>query len=97
LQSTKTIVDVPSIIKTVTINDESMQGKILFLAKKGFLDTWRRPGDIVTALVQEGWNAYQQLVDAALDDLVKQQLVVKKHTDRNYFMLAKNVVFKEEA
>lgn len=95
LQSTKTIVDVPAITKTATINDANIQGKILTVAKKGFLDNWRKLGEIVKAIKDESWNASSQQVNNGLTDLVKQQLIAKKHTDRNYFKLAKNVTFKE--
>jgi len=95
LQSTKSIVDVPPVMKSVTINDVSIQGKILTVAKKGMLDKWRKLGEIVKAIIEEGWTVSPQQVNNGLNDLVKQQLIAKKHTDRNYFRLAKNVVFKE--
>lgn len=96
LQSTKSIVDVPPVLHTVTINDVSVQGKILTVARKGFLDKWRKLGEIVKAVIEEGWTVSSQQVNNGLNDLVKQQLIAKKHTDRNYFMLAKNVVFEKE-
>ena len=96
LQSTKRIVDVPSVMKSVTINDVSVQGKILTVARKGLLDKWRKLGEIVKAIIEEGWTVSPQQVNNGLNDLVKQQLIAKKHTDRNYFKLAKNVVFKKE-
>lgn len=95
LQATTTIVGVPPAIKHAKINDETMQGKVLTVAKKGVLDSWRKLGDIVRAIREERWNATPQQVNNALNDLVKQQLIAKKHTDRNYFCLAKNVKFKE--
>jgi len=96
LQSTKSIVDVPPVMKSVTINDVSIHGKILTVAKKGLLDKWRKLGEIVKAIIEEGWTVSPQQVNNGLNDLVKQQLIAKKHTDRNYFRLAKNVVFKKE-
>lgn len=95
LQPTKTVVDVQPAMKTVTINDSTVPGKILTVARKGVLDQWRRLGDIVKAILEEGWTVSPQQVNNALNDMVKQQLIAKKHTDRNYFKLAKNVVFKE--
>ena len=97
LQSTKSIVDVPPVMKSVTINDVSVQGKILTVAKKGMLDKWRKLGEIVKAIIEEGWTVSPQQVNNGLNDLVKQQLIAKKHTDRNYFKLAKNVVFEEDS
>jgi hypothetical protein len=96
LQPTKTVVDVPAIPKAVTIKDSTVPGKILTVAKKGLLDKWRRLGDIVKAIIEEGWTVSPQQVNNALNDMVKQQLIAKKHTDRNYFKLAKNVAFKKE-
>ena len=96
VQSTKRIVDVPSVMKSVMINDAAVQGKILTVAKKGLLDKWRKLGEIVKAVIEEGWTVSPQQVNNGLNDLVKQQLIAKKHTDRNYFKLAKNVVFKKE-
>jgi len=96
LQSTKSIVDVPSVMKSVTITDGSVQGKILTVARKGLLDKWRKLGEIVKAIIEESWTVSSQQVNNGLNDLVKQQLIAKKHTDRNYFRLAKNVVFKKE-
>jgi len=60
------------------------------------LDKWRKLGEIVKAVIEEGWTMSPQQVNNGLNDLVKQQLIAKKHTDRNYFKLAKNVVFKKE-
>lgn len=95
LQRTTTIVDVPPVVKHATINDETTQGKILTIAKKGKLDRWTRLADVVKPIIEEGWTVTSQQVNNALNDLVKQQLIAKKHTDRNYFKLAKNVKFKE--
>jgi len=96
LESTTTIVDVPAVAKSVRINDSTVPGKILTVARKGLLDKWTRLGDIVKAIIEEGWTVSPQQVNNALNDMVKQQLIAKKHTDRNYFKLAKNVVFKKE-
>jgi hypothetical protein len=95
LQTTTTIVDVPSAKKHVTINTESMRGKILAVAKKGKLDTWRKLGEIVSAIEEEKWSAGSAEVNNALNDLEKDGLIAKKHTDRNYFCLAEAVKFKE--
>jgi hypothetical protein len=97
LQSTTTIVDVPAAEKHVTINTESMRGKILAVAKKGKLDTWRKLGEIVSAIQEENWSADSAEVNNALNDLEKDGLIAKKHTDRNYFCLAQGVKFKEAA
>jgi len=95
LQPTVTIVDVPSAEKFVTFNTETVPGKILAVAKKGKLDGWRQLGEIVKAVEEERWTVMSQQVNNALNDLVKEGLIAKKHTDRNYFCLAQGVKFKE--
>jgi hypothetical protein len=95
LQKVITVVDVPSAEKLVSINTESMRGKILAVARKGKLETWRRLDDIVKAVEEECWSATPQEVNNALNDLEKQDLIAKKHTDRNYYCLAQGVKFKE--
>jgi len=96
LQATTTIVDVPPAEKFVTINTESMRGKVLAVAKKGKLDTWRQLGEVVKAVQEEHWNASSAEVNNTLNDLVKDGLIAKKHTDRNYFCLANGVKFKTD-
>jgi hypothetical protein len=95
LQATTSIVDVPAAEKFVTINTESMRGKILAVAKKGKLESWRKLDEIVKAIEEEHWSASPQEVNNALNDLEKQDLIAKKHTDRNYYCLAQGVKFKE--
>jgi hypothetical protein len=96
LQATATIVDMPATEKLVTtINTESMRGKILTVAKKGKLATWRKLGEIVSEIQEEKWSAESAEVNNALNDLEKDGLIAKKHTDRNYFCLAQGVKFKE--
>jgi len=68
VQSTKRIVDVPPVMKTVTINDAAVQGKILTVARKGLLDKWRKLGEIVKAVIEEGWTVSPQQVNNGLND-----------------------------
>jgi len=96
LQVATTIVDVPSIEKFVTINTENVAGKILAVAKKGKLDGWRQLGEVVKAIEEERWTVTSQQVNNALNDLVKEGLIAKRHTDRNYFCLAQGVSFAKE-
>jgi DNA-binding PadR family transcriptional regulator len=49
----------------------------------------------VKAIEEEHWSASPQEVNNALNDLEKQDLIAKKHTDRNYYCLAQGVKFKE--
>jgi hypothetical protein len=94
LQPIKTIVDVAAAEKRVTINTETMRGKVLAVAKKGKLDSWRKLDEIVKAVEEEHWSATSAEVNNALNDLEKQGLVAKRHTDRNYYCLAQGVVFE---
>ncbi|GAI23777.1 unnamed protein product, partial [marine sediment metagenome] len=82
-----------SVKKQVTIKTDTVAGKILTVAKKEKMNSWVRLGDVVKAITEESWTVTSQAVNAALKDLVKQDIVAKKHTDRNYFKLAKNVSF----
>jgi hypothetical protein len=97
LQRAVTIVDVAAAEKLVTINTENMRGKILTVARKGKLETWRQLGEIVKAVEEDRWSASPQEVNNALNDLEKQGLIAKKHTDRNYYCLAQGVSFAKEA
>jgi DNA-binding PadR family transcriptional regulator len=67
------------------------------VAKKGKLETWRQLGEIVKAIEEEHWNASPQEVNNALNDLTKEDLIAKKHTDRNYYCLAQDVKFKGDS
>jgi len=93
LENVTTIIEVTEVQNHVVIKTDTVAGKILSVAKKGKMDSWVRLGDVVKAITEEGWTVSTQAVNAALTDLVKQDVVAKKHTDRNYFKLAKNVVF----
>jgi hypothetical protein len=97
LQHNVIVVDVPAIEKLVTVSTENMRGKILAVARKGKLDAWRKLDEIVKAVQEERWNASPQEVNNALNDLEKQDLIAKKHTDRNYYCLAQGVSFAKEA
>ena len=95
LQQTLAILKVDPAEKLVTVTTENMRGKILSVASKGKLDTWRKLDEIVKAVEEEHWSATAQEVNNALNDLEKQDLIAKKHSDRNYYCLANNVKFQE--
>jgi hypothetical protein len=96
LQKVITIADVPEVQKALgPYPDDTVKGKILALAKKGKLEKWCQLGEIVKAIEEERWNASPQEANNALNDLVKEDLIAKKHTDRNYYCLAQGVRFKE--
>jgi hypothetical protein len=95
LQASTTIVDIPASEKLTVINTDTIPGKILAVAKKGKLDSWCQLGAVVKAVEEERWTVTAQQINNALNDLVNQGLIAKKHTDRNYFCLAQGVKFKE--
>jgi len=95
LQHTTTIIDVAPVEKSIVINTDTIPGKILAVAKKGKLDSWCQLGAVVKAVEEERWTVTSQQVNNALNDLVKEGLIAKRHTDRNYFCLAQGVKFKE--
>jgi len=96
LQATTSIVDVAPVEKSIVINTDTIPGKILAVAKKGKLDGWRQLGEVVKAVEEERWTVTSQQVNNALNDLVKEGLIAKRHTDRNYFCLAQGVSFAKE-
>jgi len=94
LQKVIRVVDVPAVKKVIgSFPDDTMRGKVLTVAKKGKLDSWRKLDEIVKAVEEEHWSATSAEVNNALNDLEKQGLIAKKHTDRNYYCLAQGVVF----
>ena len=95
LQKVKTIIPLEEAqLKVPTIRTDTLKGKVLALAEKGKLDTWRQLGEIVKFVEEEHWNASTQEVNNALNDLAKEDLIAKKHSDRNYYCLAQGVVFE---
>jgi DNA-binding PadR family transcriptional regulator len=60
------------------------------------LDGWRQLGEVVKAVEEERWTVTPQQINNALNDLVKDGLIAKRHTDRNYFCLAQGVSFAKE-
>jgi len=96
LQATTSIVDVAPVEKSIVINTDTIPGKILAVAKKGKLDGWRQLGEVVKAVEEERWTVTPQQINNALNDLVKDGLIAKRHTDRNYFCLAQGVSFAKE-
>jgi len=94
LQNVKTVVDVEDVEIKPTIKTDTVAGKILTIAKKGKMSTWRKLGFIVKTVTEEGWTVTSKQVNKALNDLVAREIIAKKHTNCNYFKVAKNVVFK---
>jgi hypothetical protein len=83
-----------------TIRTDTVKGKILALAQNSFFDAWQSVGDISAKLVDDfRFNSSDQAINGALKELVDEQILGMKHTDRNRWRLAPNVIFegKKEA
>lgn len=78
-----------------TIRTDTVKGKILALAQSGYFDVWRSVGDINTKLIDDfRFNTSDQAINGALKELVDEQIFGMKHTDRNRWELAPNIVFE---
>lgn len=97
LQRTTIIADVPKAVKHVTVSDETIRGKVLALAKTGFLNSWRGLGDVHKALIEKfGWTIAKASLDVELGRMVKNFLLgMKKGPRQKLYKLAENVKFKE--
>ena len=95
LQEVKTIVDVEPVETVVKFKDDTIPGQILSIAKMGKLDDWLDLKGVVSALAAERWIVSSKNANNALNDLEKRGYILKKHTNRNYYCLAKSVRFAE--
>ena len=97
LQTTTNIVEVDKAIKRVTVSDQTIRGKVLTLAKTGFLEAWRGLGDVHKALIEKfGWTIAKASLDVELGRMVKDFLLgMKKGPRQKMYRLAANVKFKE--
>jgi hypothetical protein len=99
LQHTTTIMTVLPAEKNVTVNTETIRGKILALAQSGFLDAWRGLGDIYNALIEKfGWTVAKSSLQVELSRMVDEFLLGAKE-DRGrrqrVYRVAEGVKFKE--
>jgi len=96
LQHIKKIVSIEEAQLIVpTIRTDTVKGKILALAQNSFFESWRSVGDISAKLVDDyRFNTSDQAINGALKELVDEQVLGMKHTDRNRWELAPNVVFE---
>jgi DNA helicase HerA-like ATPase len=100
LQSTTTIIDVSKAVKNVTVTDETIRGKVLTLAKNGFLDKWRGLGDVHKALIEQfGWTIAKSSLQVELNRMVNDFLLGEKRDlsrKQRVYKLAANVKFKQK-
>jgi len=97
LQTVTTVVDVPAAVKRVTIPTDTVKGKVFALAKLGFFDAWKTAKEVHKRLIDDANYCTYAAVNEALNQLVKDGLFGMKHTDRNRYKLAPNVVFESSA
>lgn len=95
LQTVTTVVDVPAAVKRITITEETVKGKVFALAKLGFFDAWKTAKEVHKRLIDDANYCTYATVNEALNQLVKDGLFGMKHTDRNRYKLAPNVVFEK--
>jgi len=96
LQKTIYNIKVTQTQKQFTLTDETVQGKIMWLAKEGFLNTWRTQTEIEKELTRRAWTVPRISLYKALKALVKQGFLGQRKTDRLQFKLAPNVRFTNE-
>lgn len=101
LQKVVTVVDLEEVKKQAPkVPTDSVKGKILALARDGFFNNWQSVGDISTKLVDVyRFNTSEQAINGTLKDLVEEHILGMKHTDRNRWKMAPDVLFegKKEA
>jgi len=95
LQKTIYEVDVKTVPKQFNLTDETVQGKVMWLAKEGFLNAWRSQSEIEKALTARAWKVTRIALYKALKQLVKQGFLGERKTDRMQYKLSPNVRFKE--
>jgi len=99
LQHTTTIIGVQPVEKNVTVNTETIRGKILALAQSGFLNAWHGLGDIYNALIEKfSWTVAKSSLQVELSRMVDEFLLGAKEDKgrrQRVYRLAEGVKFKE--
>jgi hypothetical protein len=97
LQRVVTIVDLESVKKSVpAFTTDTVKGKLASLAKEGFFENWKSISDVQARIDELAWGPITgQALNGALGDLVKDCILGMRHTDRNRWRLAPDVIFKD--
>jgi hypothetical protein len=99
LQHTTTIIGVQPVEKNVTVNTETIRGKILALAQSGFLNAWHGLGDIYNALIEKfSWTVAKSSLQVELSRMVDEFLLGAKEDKgrgQRVYRVAEGVKFKE--
>lgn len=95
LEQSHTQIKVEKVLKQVKVNDETIRGKILTLAKENFFSAERGLGDVVDAMEKRGWTVNRVSVKLELYAMAKDQLLgSKKASNREFlYVLGPNVEF----
>lgn len=95
----KTMYNISVAKKTIDIklSDETIRGKIMWLAKEGFFASWRGLKDVVSELQRHKWTPPYNSVKAELSAMANDgRLAQKKSSSRAYlYALPPNVRFTE--
>jgi hypothetical protein len=96
-QVQKRITVVPQTLE-FKMTTETPEGRVMCIAKDGFLKGWKPQVEIEAELTQHGWFTGPQdriKYSKALDNLVKQDFLGKRRTNRAEYKLADFVEFEE--
>jgi hypothetical protein len=96
LQRVVTVVDVEPARKVLPkVSTDTVRGKILCLTKEGFFSNFKSLSEVQSRVDELAWGPItSQALNGALGDLVKDSVLGMRHTDRNRWKLAPNVVFE---
>jgi hypothetical protein len=96
LQRVVTVVNVDPAKKVLPkVSTDTVKGKVLALVLQGFFSNWKSLSEIRSKLSELAWGpTTPQAVNGALGELVKDGILGMRHTDRNRWKLAPDVVFQ---
>lgn len=96
LGKTTTTVNVYKAVKHVRVTDETIKGKILTLAKKGFFKNWHPLRDVVKELEDHKWTVNKRGVQSELIRMSNEGLLgMRKKNRENYYSLSPNIIFED--
>ena len=96
LQKVVTVVDLEEVKKVLPkVSSDTVKGKLLGLVKKGFFESWKSLIEVQGKLDELALGPLSpQAVNGGLADLVTDGILGMRHTDRNRWKLAPDVVFE---
>jgi len=96
LQRVVTVADVDPVKKVLPkVSTDTVKGKVLTLVKEDFFSNWKTLSEVQSRVDELAWGPItSQALNGALGDLVKDGVLGMRHTDRNRWKLAPDVVFE---